>query len=273
MIDIYNKDIHKLVISLGKDFILNIDSLKFIIKELVDFGIKDIELELNDNIDSIGLFHIINYINSKCNVNYIGIVTDGFGIDSKIRELKYYGLTNISVKLESLKQYKYKKLNHNININEVLNLLNKCIDFNINTKISCTLINDFNTDEVLDFINLTKFLPIEVSFCELIPEPNCIKFFNRGYVNVKEVLESVNGLHKLNYVNGRIEYYKLENSKGIISRNTHNDKRNVCLKCNEIFLDENGYIKTCLNSNVVMDTKPYINKPLIFREVLKQSIM
>ena len=108
MIDRYKRDIHKLVISLGKDFILNIDNLKFVVKELINLGIDDIEFELNDNIDSISLCHIINYINSECNVNHIGIVTDGFGIYSKISELKSYGLTNISVRLESLKQYKYK---------------------------------------------------------------------------------------------------------------------------------------------------------------------
>lgn len=272
MIDRYKRDIHKLVISLGKDFILNIDNLKFVVKELINLGIDDIEFELNDNIDSIGLCHIINYINSECNVNHIGIVTDGFGIYSKISELKSYGLTNISVRLESLKQYKYKKLNHNININEVLDLINKCISFKLNTKIICTLINDFNTDEVFDFINLTKYLPVEVSFSELVPDPNCMSFFNKGYINVKEVLESIKEIHKLNYVNGRMDYYKLDDSNGVISRDTHNDNCSICLKCNEIFLDENGYIKTCINSNIIVDTKPYINKPLMFKEIIKQSI-
>ena len=115
-------------------------------------------------------------------------------------------------------------------------------------------------------------MPVEVSFSELVPDPNCMKFFNKGYINVKEVLESIKEIHKLNYVNGRMDYYKLDDSKGVISRDTHNDKCSICLKCNEIFLDENGYIKTCINSNIIVDTKPYINKPLMFKEIIKQSI-
>ena len=97
MIDRYKRDIHKLVISLGKEFILNIDSLKFIVKELVNLGIDDIEFDLNDNIDQTSLCHIINYINSECNINHIGIVTDGSGIYSKISERNLFGLTNIRV--------------------------------------------------------------------------------------------------------------------------------------------------------------------------------
>lgn len=272
MMDRYNREANKLIISLCKSSILKIDSLKFIIKELVNLGIDDIEFDLCDSIDYTSLCNIINYINNECNINYIGIITDGFGIENKINELKSYGLTNISFRLESLKQYKYKRLNHSININEVLDLINKCINLRMNTKIICTLINGFNIDEVLDFINLTKYLPVDVSFSELVPDPNCMKFFNKGYINTKDVVESIDDLHKLNYVNGRIEYYKLKDSKGLISIDSHNDNCNICLRCNEIFLNENGYIKTCIHSDTGIDTVPYINKPLMFKEIVKQAI-
>lgn len=272
MKDRYNREVNKLIISIDKSSIFKIDNLKFIIKELANLGIDDIEFDLNDNVDYINLCSIISYTNNECNINYIGIITDGFGITHKINELKSYGLTNISFRLESLKQYKYKKLNHNININEVLDLINECINLKLSTRIICTLINDFNVDEVLDFINLTKYLPVDVSFSELIPDPNCMKFFKRGYINVKEVAQNIDELHKLNYINGRIEYYKLKDSKGVISIDSHNDNCDICLRCNEIFLDENGYIKTCIHLHTGIDTAPYINKPYMFKEIMKQAI-
>ncbi len=271
MKDRYNREINKIIISLGRNSILSIDDLKFIIDGLCKLGINDIDLDLEDNIEEIRLYELINYIKNTCKVDYIGVITDGFGIESRISKLKSYGLSNISLRLESLKQYKYKKLNHNININEVLETMYKCINAKLNTKIICTLIKDFNTDEILDFVNLSKFLPVEISFSELIPNPNDINLFKNGYVNIEEIIKKIDGLQELNYVNLRRKYYKLPDSKGIVSLDTHNNLE-LCKGCNELFLDCNGYIKTCIHSSSGIDVKNYINKPLMFKEILKETI-
>lgn len=271
MIDRYNRDINKIAISLGSDAILSNEDIKFAVKSLCNLGINIIELDIEGDIDRLNIYDLIYYFKSECRVETIGIVSDGFGIKNKVDKLKSYGLTDISIRLESLKQYKYKQLNHNININEVLETLEKCITANINTKIICTLINDFNVDEMLDFINLSKSLPIEVSFAELIPDASCMKFFKQGYVNIQNILNNADSLQGKNYVNKRYRYYKLSDSNGLISIDTHNDF-NVCKGCNEIILDINGYLKTCIHANSGIDIKNYINKPLMFKEVVKQAI-
>lgn len=271
MIDRYNRDINKITISLGKHSSLSNEDIKFAVKSLGILGINIIDLKLEGDIDDLNIDDLIYYFKNECNVEIIGIITDGFGIKNKINELKSCGLTDISIRLESLKQYKYKQLNHNININEVLETMDKCIKSNLNTKIICTLINDFNVDEIFDFINLTKLLPIEVSFSELIPDKDSMKFFNQGYVNTANVINSINSLQEMNYVNKRYKYYKLIDSKGIISIDTHNDF-NLCKCCNEIILDINGYLKTCIHANSGINIKNYINKPLMFKEVVRQAI-
>ena len=134
MIDRYNREINKLIISLGKNSILSIDNLKFVVAETAKLGINMIDLDLEDNFDEIKLYDLIHYIKNECNIEYIGIITDGNGVVNKINKLKSYGLTNIAIRLESLKQYKYKKLNHNININDVLDTIDKCIRAKLNTK-------------------------------------------------------------------------------------------------------------------------------------------
>lgn len=271
MMDRYNREVNKLIISLGKNSILSVNDLKFIIDGVTKLGINMIDLDLDGNIDELKLYDLIYYIKNECNIDYISIITDGKGISDKVSKLKSYGLTNIAIRLESLKQYKYKKLNHQININEVLETIDKCINIRLNTKIICTLINDFNIDEILDFIYLTRCLPVEVNFTELIPESSSINFFKRGYVNIQNLINNIEGLHEMNYVNQRYRYYSLNNAKGIISIDTHNDF-NICRGCNEVILDENGYIKTCIHSNTGVDIKNYINKPLMFKEIVRQAI-
>lgn len=264
-----NKYFNKLIIDFKKNFNLNIESLKFIIQELVYLGINNIEFDLGNNVDIDKLCEIIYFIQNKYNLNNIGIITDGFGIYSKIDNLKLCGINNISIRLESLKQYKYKRLNHDININEVLMLINKCINYKVYTKIIYTLINNFNTDEIFDFINLTYNLPIEVCFTELIPDTSHMNFYKEGYVSVLDVVNNIDNISKLNYSNGKIEYYKLYGAKGILSTNSHSNK---CNSCTELFLDGNGIIKSCINSNLYFDSTNFINKPLMFKEELKKIL-
>lgn len=156
MIDRYNRNIDKLVISLKKDSNLSNEDIKFVVSVLSELGVTIVDLEVEDSTDELKIYDLIQFFKSKCNIEYIGIITDGFGLKDKINKLKSLGLTDIGIRLESLKQYKYKKLNHNININEVLETMDKSINLRLNTRIICTVINDFNVDEILDFINLTK---------------------------------------------------------------------------------------------------------------------
>ena len=162
MIDRYNRNIDKLVISLKKDSNLSNEDIKFVVSVLSELGITIVDLEVEDSTDELKIYDLIQFLKSKCNIEYIGIITDGFGLKDKLNKLKSLGLTDIGIRLESLKQYKYKKLNHNININEVLETMDQSINLRLNTRIICTVINDFNVDEILDFINLTKLLPVEI---------------------------------------------------------------------------------------------------------------
>ena len=233
MIDRYNRNIDKLVISLKKDSNLSNEDIKFVVSVLSELGVTIVDLEVEDSTDELKIYDLIQFFKSKCNIEYIGIITDGFGLKDKLNKLKSLGLTDIGIRLESLKQYKYKKLNHNININEVLETMDKSINLRLNTRIICTVINDFNVDEILDFINLTKLLPVEISFSELVPKPDCIKFFNKAYVNMNDIVDYIKDLDKLDYKGQRYKYYKLKDSRGIISIDTHNDS-SVCTMCNEI---------------------------------------
>ena len=66
-------------------------------------------------------------------------------------------------------------------------------------------------------------------------------------------------LYKLNYAKGRV---------GVITPLSCS----LCNTCNRIRVTSNGKIKPCLHSNEEIDIRFYLNKPMIFKEVLKESI-
>ena len=59
MMDRYNREVNKLIISLGKNSILSVNDLKFIIDGVTKLGINMIDLDLDDSIDELKLYDLI----------------------------------------------------------------------------------------------------------------------------------------------------------------------------------------------------------------------
>ena len=65
MMDRYNREVNKLIISLGKNSILSVNDLKFIIDGVTKLGINMIDLDLDDSIDELKLYDFFENIYHK----------------------------------------------------------------------------------------------------------------------------------------------------------------------------------------------------------------
>ena len=75
----------------------------------------------------------------------------------------------MNISIDSLKEYRYKGVTRGANLSEVLNTLNTCLRLKLPVKINCVLIDEFNTDEIYDFITLSKYNNVDLRFVELSP--------------------------------------------------------------------------------------------------------
>jgi len=184
----------------------------------------------------------------------LSITTNALLTHRYIEDFKRYGLNDINVSLDSLNAEKFKFITRRDQYKKAFENINQLITEGFNVKINAVLMKDFNEDEIVDFIKLTKDRHINVRFIEFMPfdgnEWNKNKLVSQAeiinrvtdYFGVKALQPLVN---EQNFTarNFRIEGFK--GSFGIISSVTNP----FCDSCNRIRLTADGKLKNCLFSN------------------------
>ena len=250
---------------------LSFDDYKFFIKSLADIGVRKIKFAGGEPLLYPKLIELIKY-SYLAGIDDIEISTNGIGLYEIASDLKYNGLTTVEIVISSLKEYKFKEITRGGQLTNVLKSINKCLNIGIKVKVNCILIDGFNYDEIMDFITLTMNHHIDVNFSELTSLKYMKKIEQNRYIDIIDIISSIDGLYRIkDEQENIIRYYKLENSKGRVGIITPM----ICSRYSEyncISLTSKGFIKRCIYSKEELDIKYYLNKPMIFREILKEII-
>lgn len=252
---------------------LSFNDYKFIINGLSQVGIKKIKFTGGEPLLYPHLIELIKYAHYECNIDDISITTNGIGLNEIAYELKRSGLKSVNISLDSLKSYKYKRITRGGNLTDVLKSINRCLELGIKVKINCVVIKRFNDDEVYDFIEMANYYPIDVRFIELMPLGEGEYFYENGYFNISNFINDIDELYKIEDEKGSTaRLYQAKYAKGRIGIITPISCQ-FCNTCNRIRITSDGKIKLCLHSNEETDIRYYLNKPMIFKEVLKEIIL
>ena len=252
---------------------LSFNDYKFIINGLSQVGIKKIKFTGWEPFLYPHLIELIKYAHYECNIDDISITTNGIGLNEIAYELKRSGLKSVNISLDSLKSYKYKSITRGGNLTDVLKSINRCLELGIKVKINCVVIKRFNDDEVYDFIEMANYYPIDVRFIELMPLGEGEYFYENGYFNISNFINDIDELYKIEDEKGSTaRLYQAKYAKGRIGIITPISCQ-FCNTCNRIRITSDGKIKLCLHSNEETDIRYYLNKPMIFKEVLKEIIL
>ncbi|MFA6942175.1 MAG: GTP 3',8-cyclase MoaA, partial [Clostridiaceae bacterium] len=129
-----------------------------------------------------------------------------------------------------------------------------------------------NDDEIEDLINLTKDMPVNIRFIELMPIGEGEKLYSKNFISNDEVIESLTGLIPLESKEGSTaKLYTRKGYKGTIGFISPLSCK-FCSSCNRIRLTSMGTIKPCLHSENEINIKEVINDELKLRKVLKDVI-
>ena len=100
----------------------------------------------------------------------IGVTTNGIALKRKLPRLKEAGLDQINISLDTLDPMKFELLTRRRGHEAVLSSIYQSIDLGFEAiKLNVVVMNKVNDSEVIDFVNLTKELPINVRFIEYMP--------------------------------------------------------------------------------------------------------
>lgn len=188
----------------------------------------------------------------------LAISTNAVTVDRFIDTFKSCGIKNINVSLDSLNPEKFKQITRRNDFEKVYNNILLLVREGFNVKLNAVLMKGFNDNEIIDFIQMTKDLPVSVRFIEFMPFDGN-KWDKEKMVSYAEVMDIVNSsfdektiLRIKDAPNDTSKNYKIEGYKGsfaIISSVTNP----FCDSCNRLRLTANGRIKNCLFSSSESD--------------------
>ena len=188
----------------------------------------------------------------------LSITSNAIIIDRFIESFKKNKLKKINLSLDTLVKEKFETITRRNQFDKVLENLHLIINEGFIVKVNIVLMKDFNEDEIIDFIMLTKDLPIVIRFIEFMPFDGN-KWNKSKLVSYQEIMDKVhNHFDKKDVIrvddapNDTSKNYKIGGFKGgfaIISSVTNP----FCDSCNRLRLTANGQLKNCLFSATESD--------------------
>ena len=188
----------------------------------------------------------------------IGVTSNGIALKRKLPALKDCGLDQVNLSLDTLDPFKFELITRRKGHHAVLESLQKSIELGFETKMNVVVIKNFNSSEVVDFVRMTKELPVYIRFIEYMPfdgnKWNSEKFedyqsmlqrIKTTFQDVEKSIDSPNDTSKVLLLN---KAYTVNGYRGkfgfITSMSEH-----FCGTCNRLRLLADGNMKVCLFGN------------------------
>lgn len=245
-----------------------------IVREMAKVGIKKIRFTGGEPLLREDITEIISQVSKIEGINDIALTTNGTLLAEKARELKKAGLMRVNISLDTLKEDRYREIAGG-ELRTVLEGIKAAEKEGLcPVKMNIVLINDFNRDEIMDFVNLTREKHMDIRFIELMPIGDSAEWNEKRYLSSQEVLKVAPELEMIEKksISSTSLLYKLPDGKGRVGIiNPLSNK--FCDTCNRIRLTSSGKLKLCLHSNEEIDLLGPLREGEDITALLKKYIL
>ncbi len=233
-----------------------------ITRVLSELGVNKVRLTGGEPFVRKDFIHFLETLSFNDKLDQINITTNGALISKHISKLEELGIHAINLSLDTLKADKFKQVTRRDVFEETIQTLDKLLASKLTIKLNVVILPGVNTDEITDFIELTKNKDIAVRFIEEMPFNgtglrkteevwNLDKIYTKiqkSYKNIIQLVDKKSSTSK----NFKIPGYT--GSFGIIPAFT----RTICHDCNRIRITATGLFKNCLFDDGVFNIRDFI---------------
>ncbi|XP_026646871.2 molybdenum cofactor biosynthesis protein 1 isoform X2 [Zonotrichia albicollis] len=203
----------------------------------------------------------------------IAVTTNGINLTRLLPRLKEAGLNAINISLDTLVPAKFEFIVRRKGFHKVMEGIHKATELGYHpVKVNCVVMRGFNEDEVLDFVDFTKDLPLDVRFIEYMPfDGNKWNF--KKMVSYKEMLDTIKQrwpeLEKLPCeTSSTAKSYKVPHFQGQISFITSMSEH-FCGSCNRLRITADGNLKVCLFGNSEVSLRDHLRSGASEEELIQ----
>lgn len=254
--------------------ILSFEEITEFIKAVVPLGISKVRVTGGEPLVRIGVEDFIRGLSAIEGIEDISMTTNGVLLSKMAKDLKEAGLDRVNISLDTLKPERFTKITRCGQLSDALKGIKAAIDAELTPiKLNCVIVKNFNDDEIMDFVNLTRKYPMYIRFIELMPLGE--KGWGKGhYLSTEEIKKTINEElipMEVSAGAGPAKYYKVSDGLGGIGFITPISSH-FCAKCNRIRLTADGKLKPCLESDVEIDVKSILREKKGKSEIQRKFI-
>ncbi len=242
--------------------LLSFKEMYRIIRVLTELGVTKVRLTGGEPFvrkDFVGFLEMLSHNDL---LEAINITTNGALISQHIKTIEQLEkVKNINLSIDSLQKDKFHKITPRDVFPEVYKTFELLEKSSLNLKLNVVVQSGFNTDEITDFVRLTKDKNVAVRFIEEMP------FNGKGQRNIEKnwnynsILQEIKTEFDVRSIpserSSTSRNFSIENHKGtvgIIPAFT----RTICNDCNRIRITSTGTFKNCLFDDGVFNIRDFI---------------
>lgn len=254
--------------------ILSYEEILEIAKAAASLGITKIKVTGGEPLVRLGCADLVKRLKEIPGIEQVTMTTNGILLKQNLPALKEAGIDAINVSLDTLKPEVFRMITGSDRLQEVKAGIEASVSGGIRTKVNTVLQTGVNDGEWKDLVRLSKDLPIDVRFIEMMPIGYGKKYPPVSNEDLKKQIEaefgSIEEDHRV-HGNGPAEYVRLSGFAGSIGfiGAIHGK---FCSSCNRIRLTSMGKLKPCLCYGDTVDLRSILRDQNDHQEGLKQAI-
>lgn len=233
------------------DHLLRCDEIVSVARIMANLGVRKIRLTGGEPTTRPDLADLISRLVEIRGIETVSLTTNGVLFARCAATYKRAGLSGVNISLDSLKRETFKTIARRDVLNQVLESIDAALHYNFEpVKLNMVVMAGVNEREMLNFVELARYKPINVRFIEYMPfkgnrwDPTGVV----SYAAMREKIEHTYTLHAMpeTFVANRVaEDFMIPGFLGKISF-IASMSRSFCDSCSRLRLTADGALKACL---------------------------
>ncbi|XP_031497485.1 GTP 3',8-cyclase, mitochondrial isoform X1 [Nymphaea colorata] len=233
-----------------KPELLTTDEIVRLANIFVSSGVDKIRLTGGEPTVRKDIEDVCLQLSSLKGLKSLAMTTNGIALARKLPKLKENGLKSINISLDTLVPTKFEFMTRRRGHEKVLESIDASIGLGYNpVKVNCVVMRGINDDELCDFVEMTRYKPVNIRFIEFMP-------FDGNVWNIKKLVPYAEMLDRVEKRFGKLKKlhdhhtdtaksFKVDHFCGTVSFITSMTEH-FCAGCNRLRILADGNFKVCL---------------------------
>ena len=260
---------------LGHENILSFEDIERIVKASAALGITKYRLTGGELLARKGIVSLVEVLSKIEGVRELAMTTNGTMLAQHAEALKNAGLKRVNISVDSLIYHKYEEITRGGDLDAAFAGVNAALKYGLTpVKLNVVVMEGFNDDEILNFVQLSINHPLDIRFIELMPVGQTSEENRYRYLSSEDIKKKLPALIPLNKQEGVAELYKYPEGLGTIGFISPMSNL-FCGSCDKIRLTADGKLKPCLHSDEEIDLRGILktNDDELLKEIIRKAIL